>query len=280
TEDISCPGECSRSYESGTEVTLMAEPAEGFTFTGWGGDCAECGTNARCFITMDADKTCLAVFEEIPNQPPVIDSFAVEPRFGTAPLEVAVICQATDPDGSVAAYEFDPGDGSEPLNSELGTFSYTYENPGSYNATCTAYDNAGASVTSEPITVEVSPAAVTMADLVVTKLVTPRYWRAGKRGHISVLIENQGEGDVTEPFVVRVYANPMVPIYVIGEQTINGLAAGERKLLRFRFVVPDVLCYPTNMHTLYVTVDADNQISETDEGNNIKQKPLIIRGCR
>ncbi|WP_022854239.1 CARDB domain-containing protein [Thermodesulfatator atlanticus] len=214
------------------------------------------------------------------NQPPEIESFSVEPISGVAPLTVTFTCEASDPDGAIAAYELNPGDGSEPLNSELGTFSYTYENPGTYNATCTAYDNADASVTSEPITVEVSPAAETAADLVVTKLVTPRFWRAGKRGHISVLIENQGEVDVTKPFVVRVYANPMAPVYVIGEQTINGLKAGERKLVRFRFRVPAELCTPSNQHTLYVTVDADNQISETDEENNTLEKAIIVRGCR
>jgi len=80
--------------------------------------------------------------------------------------------------------------------------------------------------------------------------------------------------------VVRVYANPMAPVYVIGEQTINGLKAGERKLVRFRFRVPAELCTPTTKHTLYVTVDADNQISETDEGNNTKEKTIIVRGCR
>jgi len=170
TEDISCPGQCSASYEAGANVTLTAEPSEGFTFTGWGGDCSECGTSETCTITMDADKTCSAVFEEIPNQPPVIDSFVVEPSSGTAPLDVAVICQATDPDGSIESYEFNPGDGSDPLTSEDGTFSYTYDTPGSYNATCTAYDNDEASVTSDPVTVTVT-APVTYYNLEVQ--VTP-----------------------------------------------------------------------------------------------------------
>ena len=99
------------------------------------------------------------------NQPPVIDSFTVEPSSGTAPLEVAVICEATDPDGNVVAYEFNPGDGSDPLTSDEGTFSYTYDTPGSYNATCTAYDDDGASVTSEPVTVTVEEAGPSWNDI-------------------------------------------------------------------------------------------------------------------
>ena len=215
----------------------------------------------------------------VPNQPPVIESFTANPTSGYAPLTVNFTCTAYDPDGSVASYEFDPGDGSDPINSETGSFTYTYETPGTYHATCTSYDNDGASTTSEPVTIEVNPAAVSMADLVVTKLATPRYWRAGKTGRVSILIENQGEEDVTEPFVVRAVVHSAAPGFVIGEQTINGLAAGKRKLVRFRFRVPAELCTPINQHTLYVTVDAENQISETDEGNNTKEKPIVIRGC-
>lgn len=43
------------------EVTLVATPADGNTFVGWGGACA--GTDATCVVTMDADKSVTAVFE-------------------------------------------------------------------------------------------------------------------------------------------------------------------------------------------------------------------------
>ena len=38
-------------------------------------------------------------------------------------------------------------------------------------------------------------------DLVVTKLVTPRYRRYGRKARVTVMIENRGETDVTAPFV-------------------------------------------------------------------------------
>ena len=90
------------------------------------------------------------------NDPPVMDSFAVEPTSGTAPLDVAVICHAHDPDGNIASYEFNPGDGSDPLTSEDGALSHTYAVAGSYDATCTAVDDEGAETTSEPVTVNVA----------------------------------------------------------------------------------------------------------------------------
>jgi uncharacterized repeat protein (TIGR02543 family) len=50
-------------------IRLTAVPVEGYRFTGWGGDCAGCGTNSTCTINMDADKSCFAnfVFSGIPG---------------------------------------------------------------------------------------------------------------------------------------------------------------------------------------------------------------------
>jgi uncharacterized repeat protein (TIGR02543 family) len=56
---IACPPDCSVSYDEGTPVTLTATADTGFSFTGWGGDCA--GTDP-CALTMDADKTVTATF--------------------------------------------------------------------------------------------------------------------------------------------------------------------------------------------------------------------------
>ena len=202
TKDISCPDNCSHNYEAGANVTLTTEPAEGFTFSGWDGDCAECGNDTDCTITMDADKSCSAVFEEIPNQPPVIDSFTVEPSFGSAPLTVAVICQATDPDGNIASYEFNPGDGSAPITSDNGTFSYTYDTPGSYNATCTAYDNDEASVTSEPVTVTVEEAGPSWNDITEGISYTRSrtlYDRINRAFFVLLDVTNDSDADIAGP---------------------------------------------------------------------------------
>jgi hypothetical protein len=58
---ISCGGDCSEIYTSGTMVTLTATPQnKNFTFTGWSG--AGCTGTGLCTVTMDANKTVTAAF--------------------------------------------------------------------------------------------------------------------------------------------------------------------------------------------------------------------------
>ena len=50
-------------YDDGTELTLVATPAIGYRFNHWEG--AASGTSANTVITMDADKTVVAVFSKV-----------------------------------------------------------------------------------------------------------------------------------------------------------------------------------------------------------------------
>jgi hypothetical protein len=59
---ITCPGDCTQSYVSGTEVTLTAAPSVDWIFSHWSGDCS--GVSLTAVVTMDADKSCTANFVE------------------------------------------------------------------------------------------------------------------------------------------------------------------------------------------------------------------------
>lgn len=61
--DINCGTGCSfdtADYREGDEVTLVASPNPGNTFTGWSGGCS--GTGLTCTVTMDAAKSVTANF--------------------------------------------------------------------------------------------------------------------------------------------------------------------------------------------------------------------------
>jgi PKD repeat protein len=86
------------------------------------------------------------------NQPPVAMA-AARPRVGTAPLEVNFSSAGSaDPDGSIAGYTWDFGDGQ---TSTAANPSHTYA-VGSYMARLTVTDSLGAASTSAPITITAS----------------------------------------------------------------------------------------------------------------------------
>jgi uncharacterized repeat protein (TIGR02543 family) len=59
-----CKDQCSEPVSPGAVVKLSATPAQGYTFSQWAGDCA--GTNPVIDVTMNAAKTCHALFTPQP----------------------------------------------------------------------------------------------------------------------------------------------------------------------------------------------------------------------
>src|SRR5690349_4217335 len=56
---ISCGSACTAAFDSGTEVTLTAAPAQGSTFAGWTGACS--GTST-CKVTLTSNQSVTATF--------------------------------------------------------------------------------------------------------------------------------------------------------------------------------------------------------------------------
>ena len=213
---INCPGDCNETYEGGASVTLIATPNEGFIFASWSGDCDECD-GTTCTVTMNRDKTCTANFEPIPNEPPEIDSFTAEPTSGDAPLTVTFTCEAHDNDGSVVEYCFDfDGDGeNDQCDDSTNTATFTYNFPGTYQATCTVIDDDEESVTSEPQEITVNEAAPSWVDITDTLNITHSARQLYDRIHrcffIQVTVENPGEEAVSGPMRL-VVTDPSIPV--------------------------------------------------------------------
>lgn len=63
---INCPGTCTHSYVSGTQVTLAASPMAGSAFIGWSGACTGLGA---CSVTMSSGQSVTASFALTPTPP-------------------------------------------------------------------------------------------------------------------------------------------------------------------------------------------------------------------
>ena len=74
------------------------------------------------------------------NQPPQV-TITASPTSGTVPLTVNFTANASDPDGSIASYSWDFGDGQ---SSGLASVSHVYMASGTFTATVTVTDNLGA----------------------------------------------------------------------------------------------------------------------------------------
>ncbi len=61
---IHCGDTCTASFPSNTSVALTATPDSGWSFAGRGGECR--GTST-CNLTMDADKSVIATFYQLPS---------------------------------------------------------------------------------------------------------------------------------------------------------------------------------------------------------------------
>ncbi|MFF5115014.1 ThuA domain-containing protein [Streptosporangium sp. NPDC000509] len=89
------------------------------------------------------------------NQRPTVDATAT-PTTGIAPLKVDFTSTATDPDNNTPlTYKWNFGVNGSPQPTTANA-SYTYNAPGTYNATVTVADSKGAS-TSKTLTIKVDP---------------------------------------------------------------------------------------------------------------------------
>jgi hypothetical protein len=119
---ISCPSTCSATFAPGTQVSLTAEPANGFAFTGWGGACSGVGT---CTVTMNAAQSVSANFAQTtPPSSPLVAAVLPSSRsveLGNTATAFATIINA----GTTTA----PGCSITPVTALPIDFLYQTTNP-------------------------------------------------------------------------------------------------------------------------------------------------------
>ncbi len=95
------------------------------------------------------------LYQKTTNKSPVVNSFTANPTTGPVPLLVALHCDAMDPDGTVAQYIWELGDGST-QSTTSGNTTHLYHAAGAYKARVTVVDNGGEAAISDPVTITVS----------------------------------------------------------------------------------------------------------------------------
>lgn len=70
---INCGSTCSKSFTSGTNVTLMANPSSGSTFGGWSGSCSGTGS---CNVSMSQARSVTASFNQASSSVEVSAAFS------------------------------------------------------------------------------------------------------------------------------------------------------------------------------------------------------------
>ena len=154
--EVTCESDCTLNFTGRTFVSLEATADEDSVFFGWDGDCSECDSE-ECNIFLTSDANCAALFYQ--NGPPIIDNFTAEPTSGSGPLTVTFNCSAYDDDegDEVSQLIVDFGDGNDrSVRNWTQTVTHTYQEPGTFEAHCEAYDAWGHETTSEPIQIIVT----------------------------------------------------------------------------------------------------------------------------
>ena len=140
-----------QTYEEGTEVELIAFPDTDYEFDRWEGDVSSHDATAETItVTMDRDRAITATFQEESSTPP--ESWTDSPGNSITIREgelVTFSVGAEDSDGSLHGTEwYVDGSFQEATygldgNADTDTWSYRFEEPGTYSIEADVFDSSG-----------------------------------------------------------------------------------------------------------------------------------------
>jgi Metallo-peptidase family M12/Divergent InlB B-repeat domain/FG-GAP-like repeat len=108
---VNCGATCSASLNHGTTASLSATPAEGYTFTGWGGACTGTGS---CTFSMNSAKAVTATFTTSAPSTQTLTVSKTGPGGVTASgINCGTTCSASFSTGATATLTANPGSGAK-----------------------------------------------------------------------------------------------------------------------------------------------------------------------
>jgi len=108
---VQCTGSCTANFSTGTSVTLTAQPASGYSFTGWTGACS--GT-AACVVALSSTQSVVATFtSNAPNTNLVMLNIVGSGTVSSNPagIQCSANCSAAFPAGSSVTLSAQPASG-------------------------------------------------------------------------------------------------------------------------------------------------------------------------
>ena len=204
------------------------------TVTGPGGSDEEIKTD---YITVNTPTTPLA-------------DFTATPTNGSAPLQVTFTNTSTD----AASYAWDFDNNGTTDSTDTNPF-WTYNTPGTYTVKLTVTGPGGSDdeVKTDYITVFGTP------DLLSGDLQVPSSPIIAIAYPVSATVTNSGTADVSA-FIVKLYDNNTQ----VAKINLTGLASGASTPVTFNWTPTT-----TGNHVLAITADTNNEITESNETNNL-----------
>ena len=200
-------------------------------------------------------------YTQAANQPPQVQATA-SVTTGVAPLVVNFTANASDPDGTIAGYSWNFGDGQ---TASIASPSHTYQTNGTFTARVTVTDNAGATATaSVVVTVSSSPRPVVQmvkpnaAEVLIINSSYTISWTVVGTNISSQTIQLSLDGGIT------------------WQDVVTDLSGGKRS---YSWIVPNL---PTKTGRIRVMAYSGGMYGEGMSANNFtiarkakaKQKPL------
>ncbi len=230
----------------------------------------------RLVVTDNAGATATATATAtISNRPPTANAggpYSAQPGVAFT----ASGSGSSDPDGAIASYRWNWGDGTPDTVGASATASHTYGSAGSRSIVLTVTDDEGAVATS---TASVTVQAAASSDLIVSALSAPAAAAAGGNMTVSDTTSNIAGTAAASSTWFYLSTNPSLDASdtVLGSRAVPGLANGAANSSSVSLAVPTTTA--AGLYYVIAKADGNQAIAETSESNNVRTSAAVRLGA-